>query len=418
MLRIALGITLGVLASARLQSQQPAVTGLTYTPPAGWIRQDDPRGLATLMPTGLPRGVVCTVNIVPAQRFAGNAEELHVTLMRLATQNARLLDVPQRGIAGSFLTSTFRQVTPQGVVLLTTLYTARWEDRGQAVVFASNNPNAVRAYLPVVTSMVASVQVPASVASVPGATSPSQPAPAAPRANDDFAYHPKAVPPADRAVPVVGSYISAAARSSYSVGSGIQSKVQTLMLVLYRNGLAARSLVQKDGSVDANYEAEGFATVDANNPSSLGVRERGQWTEQSGKVSIAWANGEKVDLTRDGANLKEQYVTWTPYASVDGLRLDGRFQRVPPFGPPWQVTLRKDGTFAEDLAGETMGGTLVNPAFPEHGSGTYEIRRWSLVLHFGNGFVQSINLMLGQGGPASTSMLVLNGFDFMRTAGR
>ena len=174
----------------------------------------------------------------------------------------------------------------------------------------------------------------------------------------------------------------------------------------------------KDGSIDANYVAEGFATLDPSDPSKLGVRRAGRWIEQSGKITISWASGETMDLTRDGSNLKERYVTWTPYASVDGLRLDGRFQRVVPFGPPWAITLRKDGTFTEDLAGETMGGTIVNPAFPEHGSGSYEIRRWSLILRFGTGFVQSINLLLGEGGPANPSVIVLNGFDFTRSAGR
>jgi hypothetical protein len=411
---IALSFTLGVFTAALGLAQQPGPASLSFTPPTGWIRSDDPsRGLTALVPAGLPRGAVCLVTILPPQQFPGNADELHAAVMRLATSNGRLLDTPQRAALGRFQSSTFRQLTPQGVVLVTTIYTARWADRGQAVLFASNNDVVARTYRPAVESMIGRVDVPAANEPAPVAASP-----AAPRSNNDNAYHPATVAPADRAIPIIGSFISAAPRSSYSVGSGVSSNVQTIMLVLFGNGVAARALVMKDGSIDANYLAEGFATLDPSDPSKLGMRLAGKWKEQSGKISISWANGESMDLTRDGPNLKERYVTWTPYASVDGLRLDGRFERVAPFGSPWAITLHKDGTFTEDLAGETMGGTIVNPAFPEHGSGTYEIRRWSLILRFGSGFVQSINLLMGEGEPANASVIVLNGFDFRRTTRR
>ena len=251
--------------------------------------------------------------------------------------------------------------------------------------------------------MLERVQVPTSTESAPVASAPT-----APRTSGDNAYRPAAVASADRGIPIVGSFISAAPRTSYSVGSGVRSKVETLMLVLFANGVAARASVMKDGSIDANYVAEGFATLDPSDPSKLGVRRAGRWIEQSGKITISWASGETMDLTRDGSNLKERYVTWTPYASVDGLRLDGRFERVVPFGPPWGITLRKDGTFTEDLAGETMGGTIVNPAFP---STARAVTRsgGGVILRFGSGFVQSINLLLGEGGPANPSVIVWNG---------
>src|SRR3954468_1222241 len=186
------------------------------------------------------------------------------------------------------------------------------------------------------------------------------------------------------------------------------------MLVLYANGVAVRSSVMKAHTNDDTYYAEGFATVDAVNFASIGARQSGRWSEKGGKVSIAWTIGGTQELTRNGDKLTEQYSSWAPYAPVDGLRLDGRFSHAQGFGPPMMLTLRKDGTFTEDGVNDTMGGTMVNLDFPVHGSGTYEIARWSLVLRFSNGFVQSINLLLGGGDPTSTTTMVLNGYDFAR----
>src|SRR5262249_206116 len=152
--------------------------------------------------------------------------------------------------------------------------------------------------------------------------------------------------------------------------------------------------------------------------SSLGDRQWGRWTEQGGAISIAWKIGAAQQLTRDGESLKETYSRWTPYASVDGLKLEGQFGHVQPFGPPMVVVLHRDGTFSEDRVNDTMGGTIVNAEFPEHGSGKYEITRWSLVLRFGTGFVQSINLLLGGGDPANVNTFVLNGYDFNRAGSR
>lgn len=81
-------------------------------------------------------------------------------------------------------------------------------------------------------------------------------------------------------------------------------------------------------------------------------------------------------LTRNGNHLKERYTTWAPYPRIDGLKLEGHYQHVVPFGPPWSVTLHQDGTFTSDGLNETMGGTSINPGFPAQGSGVYQIMKW------------------------------------------
>jgi hypothetical protein len=170
----------------------------------------------------------------------------------------------------------------------------------------------------------------------------------------------------------------------------------------------------KNGASDDIYWSEGFATMDPRNLSDLGARRAGHWSEDGGRITITWQIGPPSKLTRDGKNLKEEYISWTPYAPVDDLRLDGQFQRAVPFGPPWSITLRKDRTFSSNGLNNTMGGNVVNPGFPEVGFGTYEITKWSLILRFNTGFVQSINLRLGDGPPNAPTDLVLNGHTYTR----
>ena len=231
-------------------------------------------------------------------------------------------------------------------------------------------------------------------------------------------FCPAPVPTGDHAVPITGAYLATSAQTAFHVGAGVESRVETTILLLFANGVAARSAAMKSGDLDDTYWSEGFATMDPTDPSQLGMRRIGRWTEASGKVTITWQTGPAMTLTRDGDDLKEAYTTWAPYPRIDGLKLEGRYQHVVEFGPPWSVTLHRDGTFTSDGLNETMGGTTINPGFPAQGSGTYEIMKWSLVLRFSTGFVQSISLMLGKGDPANPDVIVLNGTDYQRTGAR
>jgi hypothetical protein len=76
--------------------------------------------------------------------------------------------------------------------------------------------------------------------------------------------------------------------------------------------------------------------------------------------------------------------------------------------------MRRIGTFDADQVNETMGGKLVNPKFPEMGSGTCEFRKWSLTLRFDTGFVQSIHVMFDTDDPASAGRILVSGYDFAK----
>jgi len=401
-----------------LASQAPS--GLGYQPPAGWLRAANPQtGLVTFAPPDVPRNHACAVAIFPVEAVSGSAQDYHNEMVRRATLNSRLLELPQHAGNGAFLVTALHELAPNGAPIWIMLYTARWGDRGQTVMFSADSPDLVKRYAPAADAMVHAMTVP-QVAAAPAPSSPAVapsgavPAPPPCLRPQGIEICPKAVVTGPSAIALTGAWLAAAPKTGYSVQGGVQSSVETTLLLLFANGVAARAPLVSSGAIDDTYWAEGLATMDPRNPSEIGARGVGHWTESGGTVTITWQIGGTQTLARAGNNLREQYVTWSPYPSVDGLRLSARYEHVPPFGPPWGVTLRADGTFQEDGVNEIMGGTDINPGFPTHGAGTYEIARWSLILRFPNGFVQSINLMLGAGDPKNPPTIILNGFDFER----
>ena len=57
---------------------------------------------------------------------------------------------------------------------------------------------------------------------------------------------------------------------------------------------------------------------------------------------------------------------------------------------------------------------MVSPAFPERGSGTYEIHKGSMILYFSNGFTQANACVLDQSNAGTVKTVLLNGFPFER----
>jgi hypothetical protein len=56
----------------------------------------------------------------------------------------------------------------------------------------------------------------------------------------------------------------------------------------------------------------------------------------------------------------------------------------------------------------------VSPAFPERGSGTYEVRKGSMILYFANGFTQAIACIIDTTNTGDAKTVLLNGFPFQR----
>jgi len=74
---------------------------LTYQPPAGWLRAVNPQtGLVTFAPPGVARNRSCAIAIFPAEAVTAPAQDYHNEMVRRATLNSRLLELPQRAGSG------------------------------------------------------------------------------------------------------------------------------------------------------------------------------------------------------------------------------------------------------------------------------------------------------------------------------
>jgi hypothetical protein len=78
------------------------------------------------------------------------------------------------------------------------------------------------------------------------------------------------------------------------------------------------------------------------------------------------------------------------------------------------IVLHKNGTFEGDGVNITMGGDIVSPNFPEHGSGTYQVHKGSMILFFQNGFTQAIECMIDTAPNGEAKIVLLNGYPFER----
>ncbi len=239
------------------------------------------------------------------------------------------------------------------------------------------------------------------------------------RTDTDLTYHAKPIIPKDRDVPLKAVYVFVgfAYGATYGgVGTNMnwgQHAVQQLLL-LWANGVAAKTDL-RGGNLAGKYQAEGFATMDVADPAAVSGSPFGHWTEEGNGVHIQWNIGAPSDLMKNGDNLEARGEKWTPFHLADGDLLEGTFVRKMEAGLRSQaIVLRKDGTFVGDGVNVTMGGSLVSPQFPERGSGTYEVRKGSMILSFSSGFTQSIACIIDRFPNGEAKVVLLNGFPFER----
>jgi len=239
------------------------------------------------------------------------------------------------------------------------------------------------------------------------------------RTDIDLTYHAKAVIPKERDVPLRGVYLFVGFGFGASYGGvgttmtlGQQMKQQ--LLLLFENGVAAKTDL-RGGNLAGKYQAEGFATMDVADPRAVSGSPFGHWADDGNTVHIQWNIGAPTDLVKDGDSLQGKGEQWKPFHLPEGDRLEGTFVRKMEAGLKSQaIVLRKDGTFIGDGVNVTMGGSIVNPAFPERGAGTYEVHKGSIILFFSNGFTQSIACVLDKPNGVDAKTVLLNGFPFER----
>jgi hypothetical protein len=392
------------------------------TPPTGWTSQTVGNAIVlnspgadrssqvalTVLPPGRPQGEVKSwfanqvlALVQSAGRLLGSTEVMEkegilLRVVQFENQNHRIL----RAVFYGYSTRT-------GLTLVVLIIPPVVGDQDARLETASRYVQE----LAVNKFELAATQTPAVQLAPPG--------PIRPHTDTDLTYHAKPIPPKERDVPLKGVYvfIGFAFGPSYGgVGTSMtwSQKASQQLLLLFANGVAAK-VDLRGGNLAGKYQAEGFATMDVGNPANVSGAPFGRWADDGNTVHVQWNIGSGTDLAKNGENLEGKGERWTPFHLADGERLEGTFVRQMEAGLRSQwIVLHKDGTFTGDGVNVTMGGREVNPAFPEHGSGEYEVRKGSMILHFGNGFTQAIACIIDATSSGVAKTVLLNGFPFQR----
>jgi hypothetical protein len=389
------------LLAALPQQDPPArekAPGFTFVRPKGWSRQELQNNVIALAPPGAD-AQQCSVFLYPSQNGADvNELVFHDRMFQALTPLCQIDGKVDKAYRGSWQFSRAKILTPQKQNQWLLLYTTKSGTRLESVLFLAAREDLQQTYRFAVDRMVTNIELP-----------DAKPAGGGPE------WKPAPVPEKDKDVAIAGAWIVARLESEFSAdpkAGGLQQKQTVKAVALFENGVAAKVDAVRTGLNDSTYPAEGLATLDVSAPGA-NDRRFGKWTESDGKIAIKWNQGREDAVTRAGENLKDAAgILWSRMKPVDGARLNATFVRPSEFGIPGMLALRKDGTFDADQVNETMGGKLVNPKFPEMGSGTYELRKWSLILRFDTGFVQSIHVMFDNDNPVAAKRIIISGYDF------
>ncbi len=142
-----------------------APSELVVTLPAGWTQKVDPASKVIFM---RPPEAQTTSHssdaelvIMPAQDFAGTAEEWHAAALRFAERDARLLEPDRNTTEGGLLVSATHLVDAAGTEQRQVVYSARWATRAQAFVFFATSPAVFAKNAPIADRAITQAMAPA-----------------------------------------------------------------------------------------------------------------------------------------------------------------------------------------------------------------------------------------------------------------
>ncbi len=339
----------------------------------GWRRTDPAPGAAVFTRTDVPAGRICMVSVYPSDDYPGAVAPFADAVWAALTQGGKIVESAPPATHGPFVEKRGRAQRPDGLEISIALFATKSGGRARAVAFFADAPELFASNLPVVRRML--------------------------------------VPPAD--VPIKACYMGSGLEMSFEIDGGQKQRAGMKLLALFENGLCLRLHATSSG-VDTTYEAYGLASIDAETLKATKETDRrvGWWTEAANGIRIEWANGDAAEtLARDGENLKGKW-SWSRLPPVDGVRLEGTFARQV-VGGVWALRLTKDGRFETDGLGNVLTPAILGTDFPERGAGTYEVRKWTMVLRFDGGYTATIALM-----PpvklADATAIFLNEYEFTR----
>jgi hypothetical protein len=236
---------------------------------------------------------------------------------------------------------------------------------------------------------------------------------------------PRPIPAPDRDVRLLGLWVNGETTFLYGLdwgsGFGTELRSSVSILALWENGIAYRGVYGAPIFLENGLMGvpEGLAAVDATALAASPTFEDdrfGRWTEKAGVVHVPDVRGGALSVTREGRNLVGPGgAKWIWLAPVDGLKLDGTYVgAATAAAPEMRLAFRKEGRFEASNLIHALGGPYNNPNFPTRGEGTYEFRKWSLILRFDSGYSQAIVFLMNGEGLAEAKGIVLAGSEFLR----
>lgn len=403
----------GLVKAIALPGARERASGFEFTMPGDWRREDDAaQGTTSILPAKLPPGPVCGLLVFPAKETPATADEHHDQTWAALTNGATLLEKPQGSTKGRFRATRVHLKNPAGQEAWLILYTAKRGAAAETLFFAASLKDHIDRYGPVADALVEGIAFAAA------------PVVAAPAPLPPGVKGPRAVPGADRDVKLLGVWINGTTKLQYGVdfGGGFSTRMRSTVyvLALWENGIGYRGVYNAPIFTDNGLMnvPEGLAVVDA---AALAAQAKiedtrfGRWTEKGGVLEMPGNWHGALTLTREGGNFNGADGKWIRLAPVDGVTLDGTYVGAATVAAPeMRLTFRKDGTFEAANLVHAFGGPTNNPAFPVRGRGTYEFRKWSLILRFEGGIAQSVMFHASGEGLAEAKGLVLAGSEFVK----
>ena len=357
---------------------------LTVTVPAGWLEQAAKEGPRLVTPDSTQQAYFAVL-VFPAHQTGDDLRTHHAMLWSKLLTLGTPVAPSQGGTVGRFIWSSVQFRGPMGQSQWLRTYSTKVGATYQAVGVDCTSPALWAKHLPEVDAMLARAVVEEGSRPAPALSSPLGP-------KGGVVSKIPNLPAKD--VKVVEAFLQSAVQQRFSVGSGVKQSAVAEDILLFENGVAYRAEVLASGAMDSTVNAYGYATVDVADMKDPPGRQFGRWKEdrEAGTLTITWFGGQAVKYRRKGRDLVLEGGSVNRKESMDGLRLEGRFEAKQFIGPPIRLVLDKDGRFEEELLVNVLGGSIIDPAFPERGSGKYEVSKWTLILRFSDGTVRTANL--------------------------
>ena len=337
--------------------------------------------MTIIMPSDWTRKAADPVSFSLVERSAAGQEESHVYLNAVqqpgATQDAvhsalwgemlRRESRPKRQSNGSFGRFTWTQMeilNARGQTIeYHRFYTTKADTSLIAVLFVTNSGTMFNKQLPVVEAALAN----ARFRGTPDTAVPSAPP-------GSGAAGVPSLPAKD--IPIVESHVHVDVRSAT-----LTSNVLTDHILFFQNGIVVR-----EGFITAPRTC--YVTIQAADLGTLPFN-YGRWQENKSarEVSIRWQEGPSWTLKREGDALSLGGKKLLKFRTLDGLKLDGTFVHRSLLGTNIALVLRRDGHFDADGLLEEMTCPTPDGRPTLTGSGTYEVRKWTLILRFSSGKV-------------------------------